>query len=272
MKRNLLLLSLCLIAIIFLIHPFKRPAKSNPSKINDAAPSRSDSSVASVLLTNPVVQVIDVQTALPPVNVVMSDLKATNAAANDAKEQAEVEKWRLLRELRAWAAKDAEGALAAAMKLPEGDERNEALEAVCFGLAETDPADAVKTAKSLHLDNQPGAVLENLVQQWATSDTSSALDWANSQPAGASRDGLTTRIAYVMSQSYPAGAANLVLNQITPGSAQDEAIMTVLNQWANQNLVAATTWAKGLSTGPLQERAINELVEIQNRQQALAHQ
>lgn len=196
----------------------------------------------------------------------------TNAPAQDKAEMAEQEKYRLLHELRDWAAKDAEGALAAAMKLPEGDERNQALAAVCSGLAQTDPADAVKMAKNLHLDEQPGAIMENLVQQWAATDLSSALDWANSQPASGQHDGFTMRIAYVMSKTDPADAANLVVNQIPPGPAQDEAVMTVLNQWANQNLVAATVWVKGFPEGPLQERAIKELEGIVKYQLTLAHQ
>ncbi len=203
--------------------------------------------------------------------VVAAEPAATNAPAADANETADQAKFRLLRQLRAWAAKDPEAALAAAMKLPEGDERNQALSAVCLGLAQTDPADAVKTAQTLHLDNQPGAVMETLVQQWAATDVSSALDWANSQPASGQRDGFTTRIAYVMSRNDPADAANLVINQISPGPAQDEAVMTVLNQWANQNLLAATSWVKGFPAGPLQTRAVNELEGIANYQQEMAH-
>jgi hypothetical protein len=192
-------------------------------------------------------------------------------SAQDENDSAELEKNRLLRSLREWAAKDPEAALAAAMKLPEGNERNQALSAVCFGLAETDPANAVKLAQTLNLSKQPGAVMENLVQQWANTDLSSALDWANSQPASEQRDGFTIRIAYTMSQSNPTDAANLVINQISPGPMQDEAVMTVLNQWAHQNLAAATTWVKEFPTGSLQARAVNELQGIADHQQALAH-
>jgi hypothetical protein len=49
---------------------------------------------------------------------------------------------------------------------------------------------------------------------------------------------LSWEAAYVMSQTDPASAANLVINQIPPGPSQNEAVMTVLNQWANQDLNA----------------------------------
>src|SRR5437868_1008495 len=45
----------------------------------------------------------------------------------------------LLAHLRDLASTNLDAALAEAMKLPEGDDRNDALQAVCFGLAQTDP-------------------------------------------------------------------------------------------------------------------------------------
>lgn len=192
--------------------------------------------------------------------------------AEEAKGDAEKEKYRLLGELRELAAKDPQGALAQAMKWPAGDDRNKALEAVCFGMAQTDPAEAVKMAKTLHLDEQSGAIMENLVLQWAKTDVSSALEWTKGQPAGEQRDAFTTRIAYSMSQSDPAGAARLVIDQIPPGTAQEEAVMSVLHQWGNQNPTAAANWVNDFPASPLRERAIKELEGITRQQQAMANQ
>jgi hypothetical protein len=186
-------------------------------------------------------------------------------AALEAKDQ-------LLRDLRDWAAKDPEAALASVLKLPPGEERNQALASVCFGLAETDPADAVETAQDLHLENQPGDVMGNLMQRWAATDVASAFDWANDQPPGAQRDSLMSRVALVLSQAAPSDAANMVTEQIPPGPAQDEAVMTVVNQWGNQDLAAAAAWVKNFPEGPLQARAVAELEGIAQYQRELARQ
>ena len=124
------------------------------------------------------------------------------------------DKYAALRELSALAARDPAAALAAALNLPAGDERNEALTAVCSGMAKTDPADAVKLAQELQLDKQPGAVMEDLVQQWAGNDLVSSLAWLENQPTGGKRDELTTRVAYVMSSKDPSDAAELVMSSI----------------------------------------------------------
>ena len=276
--KILLLLCLCATVGLLVFYQFKPVVSSTTSSTNPADPIVFRSAhVTAIVDSNTSTEPAWVQTRQDSNAVVEIEPAITNApAANDVfvedeKSKAEKEKHLLLGELRELAAKNPEGALAEAMKLPAGDERNQALSEVCFGLAQTDPAEAVKTAKQLHLEEQPGAILERLVQQWAAGDSSAAIDWASSQPAGEQRDGLMTRIAYSMCQTDPVGAANLALNQIPSGPAANEAVMMVLHQWADQNLVMATAWVRGFPEGPLRDRAVGELEEIANRKQAMAN-
>lgn len=175
----------------------------------------------------------------------------------------------LMTRLRDWAAKDLDGALAWCLNLPAGDERNQALQALCFALAQSDPAHAVEMAQTLQ---QPEDVLENLVQQWAASDVASVLAWANNQPAGDQRDQLMQRVSYVLAQTDPADAAGLVAEQIPPGPAHDEAVMTVVHQWGNQNLPAAAAWVQTFPDGALKARATEELEGLVQYRNELARQ
>ncbi|HEV2453793.1 MAG TPA: hypothetical protein VGY98_06005, partial [Verrucomicrobiae bacterium] len=124
-----------------------------------------------------------------PSSVVLgrSEIVRKVAPENSGANSAGTERYQLLRELRAWAATNTEAALAVVLKLPTGNDRDKELAAVCFGLAQSDPADAVKLAQAFHLDQQAGAVIENLTQQWAQSDVTSALTWAVNQPPGDAR-------------------------------------------------------------------------------------
>lgn len=275
-KNNLLLLCFCIAISLFAVHWIKSvktpliPIKK--SAIQQSAHAITKDTSRAALMPSDTIAAVKPNAAKVSAGTNAEVAETTNGTDEREKEIAAQEKYMLLGKLREWAAKNPEEALAAAMKLPAGDERNQALTAVCFGLAQTDPADAVKTAESLQLDSQPGDIVGNLVQQWAAADLTSALDWAVGQPPGDQRNGFIQRVAYNMSRGDPADAAELVVKQIPAGPAQNEAIITVLNQWANQDLVAAAIWVKGLPAGPLQERAVNELAGIQNRQQALAHQ
>jgi hypothetical protein len=154
--------------------------------------------------------------------------------------------------------KDPDRAFAAAMELPEGDERNKVLESVCFGLAKNDPAEAVEMAERYGLEKQPGT-MENLVYQWAFSDLSSAFSWATNRPDGEQREQYISRIAYVLAQRSPSDAARFVVEQIPPGLTQTEAAMMVVHQWALRDAAGAASWVESFPEGPIRDRAINEL-------------
>ena len=176
----------------------------------------------------------------------------------------------LMARLRKWAATDWAGALDFVSKMPPGDERDDVLQAVCYGLAQKDPARALDLAQSLQ---QPSSVMENIVQQWSGSDLPSALTWVNNQPDSDERNEMIQRVVLVLAPSDPADTAGLIFEQMPAGSAQDEAIMTLLNQWANKDLKAAALWVENnLSNSPLRDRALAELEGIEKYQHDLAQQ
>ena len=158
-----------------------------------------------------------------------------------------------------WAAQDLASAENWASRLHDETERNSALTDVCFRVAQTNARQAIEIAVRHGLEAAPGAVLENLTQQWAAQDLSAAASWVTEQPAGQLRDQMLGRLAYVQSQTQPAAAANLVVNEIPGGPIQDEAVMTVLHQWATSDLPSATAWVNRFSPGALRDRAEAEL-------------
>ena len=158
-----------------------------------------------------------------------------------------------------WAAEDAAGAQRWAARLPDDGERASALADVCLQLAQSDAGQAVEIAERYGLGAAPGAVLENLAQTWAEQDLTKAAAWSGGQPAGEERDQMVGRLAYVQSRTEPAAAANLVVEQMPAGPIQDEAIMSVLHQWALRDPAAAVAWVDRFPTGALHDRAQTEL-------------
>jgi hypothetical protein len=176
------------------------------------------------------------------------------------------DEWR--RVVRRWAARDLEAALAWALEISPTEPRAEALEAVCFGLAESDPASAVALAATVSLHERPGAILENLIQRWAGADSVAALAWANAQPAGELRDHLVARIAFVRAAKAPAEAARLIVENIPSGAIQAEATMTVIHLWARRDFAATAGWVERFPSGALRERAFDELMGILDEHEA----
>jgi hypothetical protein len=162
------------------------------------------------------------------------------------------------RRLLSWAAADPEAAAAWAEERADPAERLEALQAVCFKVAEKDPAAALAMAETFALNEAP-EVLENLVAQWAAADAYAALSWVEHRPAGEARDALMSRVAFAMAAAEPHEAARLVEEQMAPGRSQEEAAASVVHQWWLRDPAAATAWVEALPLGPLRERARQEL-------------
>jgi hypothetical protein len=167
----------------------------------------------------------------------------------------------ILNKLRAWARRDPETALI------WGQQQTNNADA-CFQIAQADPGRAVKLAEQLNLNKD--TVSQNLAQQWAGQDLTTAYNWISAQPAGDRRDALATGLTFVWSQSEPLNAAQFVVQQMSPGPAQDEAIMMVLHQWALTDFAGASAWAQQFPDNPLRIRALNELQGIATYKQALA--
>ncbi len=206
------------------------------------------------------------------------DLSTTRPVADNAQTNATDSEGALLQERlearrtemkrwREWATRDLKGALAAVAAMPASIERGQAVEAICFAQIQINPSLALEMAQSLQ---QPSNVVQDLVQQWAASDSAAAFVWASKQPAGSQRDQLMQRVTYVLSQTEPEQAANLVVEQMPPGPGQDEAVLTVVHQWGEKNISAAAAWVKNFPAGSLQARATQELEGMAQYQQQLA--
>ncbi len=158
-----------------------------------------------------------------------------------------------------WGGQDAARAERWAARLTDESERTATLADVCLQVAQGDARSAVEIAERHGLGAVPGAIFENLVQHWAEQDVTGAAAWISEQPVGEGRDQMVGRLAYVQSQTEPANAANLVVEQIPTGPIQDEAVMSVLHQWAVREPTAAAAWVGQFPAGALRDRAEAEL-------------
>jgi hypothetical protein len=167
--------------------------------------------------------------------------------------------------LVAWAEKDADAALSWSDQLENDAERLRSQATVCTELAKEKPRQALELAIGHGADEGIGdGLLENLTMQWADREPAPALEWVRQQPTGEWRDRLMARVVFVLAKSEPFNAACHVAEEMEPGPMQNEAIISVLHQWAMSDFPAARDWAETLPTGVLRERAMNELTGLRN--------
>ena len=193
----------------------------------------------------------------PEVRQVAGDLALTNANSPSNSQD--------LDQNREWARNFPADALAWVKNAPDGNQRVAIAEIVCPQLAQTNPAAAVTLAENClgsGTNNVAQYLLDNMAQQWAAQDMQAANAWATSKQPGEQRDRLLQRIAVAESKADPFQAAQLIVNQISPGPTQNEAAMSVIYQWAQKDAAAAQTWAESFPAGDFRDRAIKEVKNV----------
>ena len=163
-------------------------------------------------------------------------------------------------ECRQWARENPELALGWMTSASASPQRDAVVELVCAQIAERDPAQAVALAE--RYTGGCSNLIENLVHQWAERDDQAAYAYAVRLAPEEERDRLLSRVAFIRSKANPAEAADLVVREIAAGEIQDEAVISVLHQWALREPNHALAWAQLFPEGALRERALKEIENL----------
>lgn len=171
--------------------------------------------------------------------------------------------------LKTLARHDPTAALARVAELATKEERDEALMAVCYQIAERDPALALGAAwRSQQREVESpadGLAFGYLARKWAEQDLSSALDWAAKLAVSeydTRRDRVVKSLAEVCARTAPEDAARLVVEAMQPGPWQTQTMTAVLDEWARQDYRSARGWAERHPEGHLRETALASLARF----------
>ena len=134
----------------------------------------------------------------------------------------------------------------------------------CLALAERDPLAAMEMALANQLQKVDSGLLTGLIGQWATHDFDGAHAWIKTQEIGDWRNDMLGRLAYLRAQTDPLAAARLAVADISPGPARDEAMISVLHQWALRDPETARAWADSFRDDTLKTRALAEIQGLQD--------
>jgi len=132
----------------------------------------------------------------------------------------------------------------------------------CLALAERDPLAAMEMATTNHLQDVDSGLAASLISQWAGQDFDRAYQWTRTQEPGAWRDDMLARLAYVRAQTDPIAAARLVATDMSASPTRDEAVISVIHQWALRDARGAAFWAQSLPDEILRQRASAEIAGL----------
>jgi hypothetical protein len=196
--------------------------------------------------------------------------------------------------LRQWAETDPRAAAASVNRLPSGETRREAINAVAIIWANHDPAAASEWARqladqedcetglasvayeaarndpvaalTLALELSAGAARDDLVThavaQWAASEAAAAADWAGKISDSALREQTMSIVATVWSESDPVAAAEYAVAMLPSGRVLDDAVIGIAQRWVQVEPEAAAAWVDEFPDGTLRMTALEILGQL----------
>lgn len=145
-------------------------------------------------------------------------------------------------------------------QLPAGKERDAGIISVAYEAAREKPMEAITLAIELPEDADRDALVKHSAAQWAASDPKAATEWAQQIEAGPLRNQVISSIATSLGESDPKAAAALATESLPAGKPQDDAVVGIIQRWAQHEPENAAAWVERFPTGKLRDAGLENLI------------
>ena len=132
-----------------------------------------------------------------------------------------------------------------------------------------DPAGAGRFAKSLPPGRWRETTIRRVAQDWAAQDLASAERWASRLADGSERDSTVTDVCFQVAQTDARQAIEIALRHGLE-AASGAVLENLTQQWAGQDLPAATSWIMEQAPGELRDQMLGRLAYVQSQTQPVA--
>lgn len=170
----------------------------------------------------------------------------------------------------AWANADLTAASGWARTLPDGSSRTTALSGIGFEAVRTAPIEALRIASEMTPGRDRNHLALQGAREWAASEPQAAMDWVGSMMDSPLREQLLATIAADYAERDPVDAAQLALEALPPGRAQNNAIVGIVQRWVQTDPEPAAAWVSQIPESALRRDAAQNLVAIWGRQDLAA--
>lgn len=166
-----------------------------------------------------------------------------------------------------WADCAPNDAVAWAQRLPDATERQSSVMAIANEAVRNEPMQALRLVVELPASQSRDQLLERATMQWASRDGEQAAAWARQIADANLRGKLLRDVAVGWAERNPVAAGTLAVSDIASGRQQDDAIVSIVQRWAQQQPEAAADWVEQFPEGELKRTATEYLVTLSRNQQ-----
>jgi hypothetical protein len=143
-----------------------------------------------------------------------------------------------------------------ARQLPDDAERAAALFAVADEAVRTEPVEALRLVVELPADPRREELIRHAATEWAAQDPTGAVAWAEQIPDAALRVKVLAGEAVSWAEQNPEAAATLAVEKLPPGRLQEDAVISIVQRWAQQQPEVAIAWVEQFPETPLRTLAM----------------
>lgn len=161
-----------------------------------------------------------------------------------------------------WTEQRLDDAIAWATAQPEGRARTDTLLTVAYDVARSRPQQAVEIALKLPASAAGDDLLVHAASQWAVTAPLEVVAWVREVGDEALRARLMAAVAATLGDSAPVSAADIALHEMPPGRAQNDALVAIVQRWAQEEPRAAADWVARFPEGALRDAAMDNLVKL----------
>jgi hypothetical protein len=185
------------------------------------------------------------------------------AAARLASQQADgPDRQRFLKAVAVvWSGLSPDDAIAWARELPQ-EQRGAVLLGIANETIATDPRRALELAREIPAGDARNELVARVAGEWATRDPQSIATWAEKIEEKDLRESVLGNVAVSWADTDPAKAAELAVTSLSPGKTQNDAVVGVVQRWAQIRPSEAGRWVSMFRESELRDVAARELVSL----------
>ena len=135
------------------------------------------------------------------------------------------------------------------------------LMAIGVEAARTDPLIALTLASGLTPSPDRDELISRAAAEWAVTAPTAARDWALQITDQNLRTKTVSAIAVAWADSDPTSAAALAVENLPPGRFEEDAIVSIIQRWANQSPEQAAAWVDTFQESELKTSALLALAD-----------
>ncbi len=161
-----------------------------------------------------------------------------------------------------WAGRDLARASEWARSLNAEAERDEALRMIAHEAVRTEPVAALAVAVELPAGEPRAQLILRAASEWASTDPKGAVAWASQIADSTLRDSVLAGVAMAWGDKDPVAAATLAVSELPPGRVQADAVVSIVQRWAQADPQAAASWVSTFAESAMRDAALENLAKL----------